>query len=101
MRRIVAAGGTDVGRVRDGNEDAYLVADSVFAVADGMGGHLAGEIASAKALEPVEALDGKVYADASRRSPPCVTPWSRPTRPSPSSPTTSRSTAAWAPPSRP
>jgi PPM family protein phosphatase len=65
MRRIVAAGGTDVGRVRDGNEDAYLVADSVFAVADGMGGHLAGEIASAKALEPVEALDGKVYADAS------------------------------------
>jgi PPM family protein phosphatase len=65
MRRIVAAGGTDVGRVREGNEDAYLVADSVFAVADGMGGHLAGEIASAKALEPVEALDGKVYADAS------------------------------------
>jgi PPM family protein phosphatase len=64
MRRIVAAGGSDVGRVRDGNEDAYLVADSVFAVADGMGGHLAGEIASAKALEPVEALDGKVYADA-------------------------------------
>jgi PPM family protein phosphatase len=64
MRRIVAAGGTDVGRVRDGNEDAYLVADSVFAVADGMGGHLAGEIASAKALEPVGALDGKVYADA-------------------------------------
>jgi PPM family protein phosphatase len=64
MRRIVAAGGTDVGRVREGNEDAYLVADSVFAVADGMGGHLAGEIASAKALEPVEALDGKVYADA-------------------------------------
>jgi PPM family protein phosphatase len=64
MRRIVAAGGTDVGRVREGNEDAYLVADSVFAVADGMGGHLAGEIASAKALEPVEALDGKIYADA-------------------------------------
>jgi PPM family protein phosphatase len=64
MRRIVATGGTDVGRVRDGNEDAYLVADSVFAVADGMGGHLAGEIASAKALEPVEALDGRVFADA-------------------------------------
>jgi PPM family protein phosphatase len=64
MRRIVAAGGTDVGQVRDGNEDAYLVADSVFAVADGMGGHLAGEIASAKALEPIEALDGKVYPDA-------------------------------------
>ncbi|GGI02915.1 protein phosphatase [Egicoccus halophilus] len=61
---MTASGGTHVGRVRQGNEDSYLVAESVFAVADGMGGHLAGEIASAKALEPVEALDGKVFADA-------------------------------------
>jgi PPM family protein phosphatase len=37
---------------------------SVFAVADGMGGHLAGEVASATALDPVEELDGKVFADA-------------------------------------
>jgi PPM family protein phosphatase len=64
MMRIEAAGATDTGQVRPANEDAYLVGDSVFAVADGMGGHLAGEVASATALEPVEALDGKVYSDA-------------------------------------
>lgn len=63
MRRVRATGGTDVGRVRTGNEDAYLIAESVFAVADGMGGHLAGEIASAKALGPIEALDGRVFGD--------------------------------------
>lgn len=64
MRRIVAAGATDVGRVRESNEDAYLEGHSVFAVADGMGGHVAGEVASATALEPIEALDGRVFADA-------------------------------------
>jgi PPM family protein phosphatase len=64
MRRLVASGGTDVGRVREGNEDALLLRDSVFAVADGMGGHLAGEVASATALEPIERLDGRVFSDA-------------------------------------
>ncbi len=64
MRRFIAAGTSDVGRVRDGNEDAYLVADSVVAVADGMGGHVAGEVASAAALEPLQALDGRVFPDA-------------------------------------
>ncbi len=63
MRRIVARGATDVGRVRQGNEDALLVSSSVFAVADGMGGHLAGEVASATALEPIRTLDGKVFAE--------------------------------------
>ncbi len=63
MKRILAAGDTHVGQVRDGNEDSFVVADSVFAVADGMGGHLAGEVASEAALEPVRALDGQVFPD--------------------------------------
>jgi PPM family protein phosphatase len=62
--RITATGISDVGRVREGNEDAYLVADSVFAVADGMGGHVAGEVAASTALEPIRALDGRVFSDS-------------------------------------
>ena len=55
--RLVAGAASDVGRVRSGNEDAFLVDErlQVFAVADGMGGHSAGEIASATALETLRA----------------------------------------------
>ncbi len=63
MRRLVATGRSDVGKVRHGNEDALLLRDSVYAVADGMGGHLAGEVASATALEPIEELDGRIFQD--------------------------------------
>ena len=64
MMKVHASGHTDVGRVREANEDAFHVGDSVFAVADGMGGHLAGEVASSTALEPIAELDGHVYSDA-------------------------------------
>jgi protein phosphatase len=64
------AGATDVGRVRSHNEDSFLVdaQRGVFLVADGMGGHAAGEIASAIASEAVGAalrqgVDGGLGAD--------------------------------------
>lgn len=49
--RLVIAAATDVGQVRSLNEDSFAVADHVVAVADGMGGHLGGEVASAEAVE--------------------------------------------------
>lgn len=53
--RLVVGAKSDIGRQREGNEDAFLAEDSLFAVADGMGGHLAGDVASTTAVEVISA----------------------------------------------
>lgn len=63
--KVRVAGKTDIGRVRERNEDSLLTQEPLFAVADGLGGHLGGEVASSLALEtlanvksPAELPDG-------------------------------------------
>jgi serine/threonine protein phosphatase PrpC len=62
--RLSSFAGTDVGLARSGNEDSHLRGRTVFAVADGLGGHRGGEVASAMAVEPLAALDGRAFDDA-------------------------------------
>jgi PPM family protein phosphatase len=55
MITVVAAGQTDVGQKRKGNEDAFLIDDQLqlYVVADGMGGRKAGEVASRLVVDTI------------------------------------------------
>jgi PPM family protein phosphatase len=77
LRVIEQVGRTDVGRQRSVNEDSLVLAPPFFAVADGMGGAKAGEVASAMAAdafegeadsgEPAEAQLSRILREANRR----------------------------------
>jgi PPM family protein phosphatase len=51
MTRLSGGAATDVGRVRSTNQDSYFASSALYAVADGMGGHRAGEVAAELATE--------------------------------------------------
>lgn len=54
--QYLAAARTDTGRKRTGNEDSFCLAPDIglFVVADGMGGHAAGEVASRLAVDTIQ-----------------------------------------------
>jgi protein phosphatase len=60
--RVLVGATTDVGRVRERNEDGFINREPLFAVADGMGGHRGGGVASQVALEVLSRMEGDSMA---------------------------------------
>lgn len=62
-QRLAWGSRSDVGLIRDHNEDSYLCRPPLFAVSDGMGGHAAGEVASSIAIHTI-AKEAPATADS-------------------------------------
>jgi protein phosphatase len=58
--RLEAAAGTHIGHVRRRNEDSAYVGRQLIAVADGLGGHVAGDIASASVIDTLRLHDDQI-----------------------------------------
>lgn len=55
---VEASARTHIGLVRKRNEDSFLAGEALFAVADGLGGHAAGDVASSTVIDTLKPYDG-------------------------------------------